>query len=247
MCFVPLLTSLASVAESLHVAVASNFQHSMKELAVDYKNKTGQSLILSYGSSGKLFAQILHGAPYQVFLSADQDKPDKLIQKNLAVADSRFTYAHGRLALWSNRPGAAVSKDAVLRLAKGQKLAIANPKLAPYGLAASQVLRNIDAYEAIKSNLVQADNISQTFQFVSTQAAKFGFVALSQLYVKGIDTGYWIVPMHLHDTIKQDAVLLTAGKSSLSARRFLDFMSSQFVKDKLVEHGYFHADAIVSD
>ena len=227
-------------AEALTVAVASNFTAPMKDIAAAFEQKTGHTLRLAFGSSGKFYAQIRHGAPFQVFFSADSGKPEALEEAGLAVAGSRFTYAFGRLALWSADKNLVNGSSAVLERGDYRKLALANPRLAPYGAAAVEVLRNLGLEQATKSRWVQGENIAQTYQYVASGNAELGFVALSQIQHQGrVERGSaWIVPAALYQPIRQDAVLLAGGESSPAARALLDFVRGEQGRAIIESYGY---------
>ena len=191
-----LTTCGAAHADEINVAVAANFSAPIKVIATEFERESGHKLLISTGSTGKLYTQIHNGAPFQVLLSADAATPVKLEREGLAVAGSRQTYAIGRLALWSAQPGMVDAEGAVLKRGDFDKLAIANPKLAPYGAAAVEVLRVLGLEQALAPKFVMGENIAQTWQFVATGNAQLGFVAVSQIMKDGkIDQGSaWIVP-----------------------------------------------------
>lgn len=232
-----LLTTPARAGET-HVAVASNFTAPAQAIAEAFERETGHEAILSFGSTGKLYAQIAHGAPYQVYLAADQRRPAKTVQAELAVPDSRLTYAVGRLVLYSNDPGRISEAGNALRdPAPGIRLAIANPRTAPYGAAAVQAMRRLGVFEDNRPRLVRGENIAQTYQFVVTGNAQLGFVALAQ--VAGDEAGSrWLVPRELHDPIRQDAVLLRNGADSEPARAFMDFLRGPRARSIIRRFGY---------
>ena len=229
--------------ERIHIAVASNFTAPMKQLVSEFESISGHQVSVSYGSSGKFYAQILHGAPFVMFFSADQDKVNALTAKDATVANTQFTYAVGRLALWSNRDGYEIPSEETLKQANFNKIAIANPKLAPYGLAAEQVITAFQLAKKLEGKLIRGENIGQTFQFVSTGNADYGFVALSQLLanVSRVTGGYWLVPQSLHQPIKQDAVMLKRGETNQAAHAFLSFMKSEAAADIIESFGYQNA------
>lgn len=233
-----LLVSAVTTAETIRIAVASNFIAPMKALIKEFESQTGHKVKASYGSSGKIFAQIQHGAPYDVFLSADQEKPKRLEEMGLAIKGSRFTYAQGRLVLWSSQEN-AIGNEQRLKAGDFSRLAIANPKLAPYGLAASQVLKSLKLETATKSKLIVGENISQAYQFVRSGNADLGFVALSQVMGSSENDGElnWIVPNSLYDPISQDAVLIKTNHSNVG-RLFLDFIGEKPAKAILTQFGY---------
>jgi molybdate transport system substrate-binding protein len=231
-------------AEEITVAVASNFMSAMRDIQSQFEQDEGHKVRLSFGSSGQLYAQIIHGAPFQIFFSADQEKAVALERDGVAVSGSRFTYATGRLALWSASSDMVDQEGAVLRRAK--KIALANPLLAPYGGAAVEVLRNLGLEAATRSRWVQGENIAQVWQFVSSGNADVGFVALSQVMHSGHPgTGStWIIPAHLHTPILQDAVLLRRGEDSLASRSLLRFVRSAKGLSILAANGYESTGAV---
>lgn len=211
-----------SAAAEVHVAVAANFSEAADEIATAFEAATEHSVILSFGSTGQLYAQITQAAPFDVFLAADEARPAQLIEDGLAVAQSRFTYALGQLVLWSADDGRVVGAET---LAKGAfaRLAIADPAVAPYGAASIQTLAALGLEQALNPKLVRGNSIAQTFQFVATGNAELGFVAWAQLI--GNESGSrWVVPQKLYEPIVQDAVLLEAGRDNDGAFAFLDFL-----------------------
>lgn len=226
-------------AEEIHTAVAANFTAAMKDIVTQFEKNSGHKVILSFGSSGKIFAQIQNGAPFQVFLSADQEKPEALEQAGLSLKDSRFTYAVGTLALWSIKAGFA-NDDVRLKNGDFNKLALANPKLAPYGAAAVDVLESLQLKSATQSKWVMGENIAQTYQFIDSGNADLGFVALSQIIEKGkIKEGSsWIIPAELHRPIRQDAVLLKSAKDSAGAKALLVYLRTDEARDIIHSYGY---------
>ncbi len=224
-------------AAEVRVAVASNFTEPAQAIAARFKARTGHEAILSFGSSGQFYAQIANGAPFDVFLSADRERPEKAVTQGLAVAGSRFTYAVGRLVLFSKTTGLVDPGGGVLRTARFRKLAIADPRTAPYGLAALQTLRRMGLEAAVRPRLVQGVSITQTYQFVDTEAAELGFVALSQVVrVKG--GSRWLVPAAAHTPIDQQAVLLTSGADNPAARAFLAFLKGSEARAIIRSSGY---------
>lgn len=230
-------------AEPVTVAVASNFHKSAEQLAALYRaTDPAADIRFSPASSGKLYAQAEHGAPFDVFLSADSERPAQLEENGLAVAGSRFTYAYGRLVLWSNDPKLA-GKDCRGALVRRdfRHLAIASPKAAPYGVAAMAVLDRLDLGQGkLDGLLVQGENIAQTLHFVATGAAQLGFVALSQLRDAGAPAGTcrWDVPADLHAPIAQQAVLLRRAASNRSAAGFMRFLKGEAARKLIAAHGY---------
>jgi molybdate transport system substrate-binding protein len=227
-------------ADTVSVAVAANFTAPMQKIAAAFEADTGHKAELSFGATGKFYAQITHGAPFQVLLSADDTTPARLEREGKAVANSRFTYAIGTLVLWSAQPGTVDAKGDVLKSGDFKHLAIANPKLAPYGAAALQVMEKLGVATALQPRLVQGENIAQTFQFVSTGNAQLGFVALSQVMADGtIRSGSaWQVPASLHEPIRQDAVLLMPGKDSAAASALLTYLRGSKARAIIQSYGY---------
>ena len=207
-----LLTLLTHVpalsAESLRIAVAANFTDATIQLVTRFEKQSGHSVKVSYGSTGKLFAQIKHGAPFDIFLAADKERPKRLVEEGDAVAGSRFTYAQGRLVLWSADAGRFEDGEGYLRQGNIQRLAIANPQTAPYGLAAQQVLQRLGSWKLLSPRLVRGDSIAQTFQFTATGNAAAGLVAASQVQAWPHKGAVWGVPQNYYDPISQQAVLL---------------------------------------
>ena len=230
----------AVFAEEVQVAVAANFSAPMQVIAAAFEKDTGHKAQLAFGSTGKFYAQIKNGAPFQVLLSADAETPAKLEREGLAVPRTRFTYAVGKLALWSAREGVVDGKGDVLRQGHYAHLALANPKLAPYGAAAIEVLKHLNLLDAVQPRLVQGENIAQTYQFVASGNAELGFVALSQIMKEGklIDGSVWIVPDNLHAPIRQDAVMLASGKRNAAARALMAYLKSNKAKDVIRAYGY---------
>jgi molybdate transport system substrate-binding protein len=236
---VVLFFSAAHGAE-VTVAVAANFAAPMQKIAPLFEKDTGHKAVVSLGSTGGFYAQIKNGGPFHVFLSADEETPLKLEKEKLAVSGTRFTYATGKLVLWSKQAGFVDDNGDVLRSGQFKRLAIANPKLAPYGAAALETLHKLELVQGLQTKFVQGENIAQAFQFVNTENAQLGFVALSQVYADGkLSSGSaWIVPSHLHKPIQQDAVLLMAGKNNIAATALLAYLRTEKVKAIIRSHGY---------
>lgn len=234
------LWCLQTPAEVTQVAVAANFSAPMQKIAAAFEQTTGHKAVLSLGATGKFYAQIRHGAPFEVLLAADDETPARLVQDGLAVAGSAFTYATGQLVLWSAQPGVVDAQGAVLRGPLPGKLAVADARLAPYGAAAQQTLERMGLTTRLRSSLVTGENIGQTFQFVKTGNAALGFVALSQVMVDGkIGEGSaWVVPATLHDPIRQDAVLLKTGEGNPAARALLQYLRSDAARRVMRACGY---------
>ncbi len=234
-----LACSLAT-ADDVHVAVAANFATPMQAIAQAFERHTGHKALLSFGATGKFHAQIRHGAPFAVLLAADDTTPARLIREGLAEPDSNFTYAVGRLVLWSARPGLVDPQGQVLRGTMPGKLAVADPRLSPYGAAAAQALARLQLTERVRPHLVIGENIGQAFQFVRSGNAAMGLVALSQVMAEGqITSGStWLVPADVHEPIRQDAVLLRAGAQQPAARALLQYLRSDAARQVIRAHGY---------
>ncbi|CAN7424609.1 molybdate ABC transporter substrate-binding protein [Phenylobacterium sp. LjRoot219] len=222
-------------AGETQVAVAANFTAPAKEIAAAFTAATGHKASLSFGSSGQFYTQIAHGAPFEVFLSADAERPTKAEQAGLAVPGTRFTYAVGTLVLYSKTPGLA--GPAALKGGKFEKLAIADPAAAPYGEAAIETLKQMGLYEQLKPKLVTGASITQAYQFVATGAAELGFVALSQV-VDQPGGSRWVAPEKYHTPIAQQAVLLNPGRDSAAAKAFLAFLKGPKAAAIIKRYGY---------
>ncbi len=232
--------SASAFAEEVQVAVAANFTAPMKAIAADFEKATGHKAVLSFGSTGKFYSQITNGAPFEVFLAADDETPIRLENENSIVAGSRFTYAIGKLVLWSAKPDFVDTKGEILQKGSFDHIALANPKLAPYGAAAVEAMNKLGVQEKLQAKFVQGDSIGQAFSFVSTGNAELGFVALSQVHEDGkIKSGSaWIVPARLHNPIRQDAVLLNKGKNNKAASALIDYLKSEPAKTVIRSFGY---------
>lgn len=237
---IPFLTIGAAQAAEVQVAVAANFTAPIQAIAADFEKDTGHKLVAAYGATGQFYTQIKNGAPFEVFLAADDTTPARLESEGDTVNGSRFTYAVGTLALWSAKDGYVDNQGQVLKRNDFQHLSIANPKAAPYGLAATQVLDKLGLTDQVKSKLVEGQNITQAYQFVSTGNAELGFVALSQVYKDGKVTGgsAWIVQAELHDPIKQDAVILTKGRDNHAAVALVDYLKGPKAAAIIQAYGY---------
>jgi molybdate transport system substrate-binding protein len=232
----PALLAAQAEAGVTHVAVAANFTEPAKEIAALFKQKTGHEAVLIFGASGAFFTQITHGAPFEVFLSADSERPKAAIDGGYAVGDSLFTYAIGKLVLWS-RVVDVTNGEAALKAANFSKLSIANPVAAPYGTAAVETMKALGVYDALQQKIVQGNSIAQAFQFVDTTNAELGFVALSQLH--GVTAGTrWEVPSNLYAQIRQDAVLLKTGADSEASKAFLAFLKGPEARAIIEQFGY---------
>jgi molybdate transport system substrate-binding protein len=234
-----MLFAAACAAEEAQIAVAANFAAPAKQLAERFAHRSGHKLSLSAGSTGKFYAQIVNGAPFDVFLSADEETPRRLEREKLAVPGSGFTYAIGRLVLWSPRDGLVDAKGEVLQRGTFKRLAIANPRLAPYGAAAQQTMEKLGVWTALQGRLVQGENIAQTFQFVASGNAELGFVAWSQIVEDDGSRGSrWLVPQELYSPIRQDAVLLARAARNAAAREFLAFLREPAARERIRRFGY---------
>ncbi len=237
----PLVTTTVNAEEPVRVAVASNFLAAIRDLAAVYNQQTGSEITLSSASTGKLFAQIRNGAPFDVFFAADADRPQALEASGHAAEGSRFTYALGELVLWS-ADRALRERDcrAALGADDKGKLAIANPRTAPYGLAAQEALESLGLLESLRGRLVIGENVGQTLQFAASGNARFAFVSAAQLRGELVEaTGCrWAVPVELHEPVEQQAVLLTRRNRALAAEAFLDFVQSDAGRTIIASHGY---------
>lgn len=227
-------------AAEVSVAVASNFTAPAQKIAAAFAQDTGHKAVLAFGATGKFYAQIKNGAPFQVLLAADDETPARLEKEGLTQAGSRFTYAIGRLVLWSPQPALVDDKGEVLRSANFTHLAIANPKLAPYGLAAVETLGKLGLLTALQPRLVQGENIGQAYQFVATGNAELGFVALSQVMSDGRITqgSAWVIPAQWHTPIRQDAVVLATAKDNPAALAWVTFLKSDKARAIIRFFGY---------
>jgi len=235
-----LLQTISAHAAEVEVAVASNFMEPMNAIAAAFTKETGHVAKLSFGSSGMLYAQIVNGAPFEVFLSAD-DETTALIEKmGLGIEKSSFTYAIGTLVLWSAKAGLVDDKGAVLRKGRFNKIAIANPKFAPYGKAALDTLTSMNLVEAVSPKLVQGENISQAYQLVMTGNADLGFVSLSQVMKNGNVSGgsLWIIPNIMHKEIRQKSIILSSAKDSVAAKSLMTFLRGNKAKAIIRSYGY---------
>lgn len=227
-------------AAEVSVAVAANFTAPMQQIAKAFEQDTGHRAKLSFGATGAFYAQIKNGAPFEVLLAADEATAAKIEQEGLGVAGSRFSYARGRLVLWSSLPEMVDDQGEVLRSGTFKRIAVANPKLAPYGTAAMEVLTKLGLLADLQPKMVQGDNIAQTYQFVATENAQLGFVALSQVIRDGkISQGSaWVVPAHLHAPIRQDALLLRSGKENPAATALMVFLKGEKAQAVIRSFGY---------
>ncbi len=230
------LSATPAGAGQTHVAVAANFIEPAREIATLFQKKTGHEAILISGASGNFFSQITHGAPFEVFLSADEERPRLAVEQGFAVPGSLFTYAIGKLVLWS-RVIDVTKGEAVLKAGSFQKLSIANPTSAPYGAAAIETMKAVGVYDALAPKIVQGASIAQAFQFVDTRNAELGFVALSQLYGNK-EGSRWLVPEKLYKPIRQDAVLLKTGEKDEASKAFVAFLKGPEAHAVIERYGY---------
>jgi molybdate transport system substrate-binding protein len=235
-----LLATQAVWADDVQVAVAANFAGPMGKIATAFEHETGHKASVVIGGTGKFYAQIKNGAPFEVLLAADDTTPKKLQDEGLGVAGSLFTYARGSLVLWSARPGFVDAKGAVLKQGQFKHLAICNPKLAPYGRAAVETLKALNLYDSLSPKFVQAENVAQAHQFTASGNAEIGFVALSQIVPPGktIEGSYWSVPGNLYAPILQDAILLKKGASNPAALALMKFLKSEAAQAIILTYGY---------
>ncbi|CAM3320494.1 molybdate ABC transporter substrate-binding protein [Polaromonas hydrogenivorans] len=239
-----LLIALTGIAAQAHadevsVAVAANFTAPMQKIAADFEKATGHKVVAAYGSTGKFYAQIKNGAPFEVLLAADDETPARLTTENAAVAGSQFTYAIGKLVLWSAKPAVVDGKGEVLKNGGFDHISLANPKLAPYGAAAVQSMKTLGVYDALQPKIVMAENITQAHQFISSGNALLGFVALSQVLKDGkIQGSAWMVPSSLYPPIRQDAVILDKGKGKPAAEALVKYLKGDKARAVIKSFGY---------
>jgi molybdate transport system substrate-binding protein len=234
------LASSAARADEVQIAVAANFTAPAKSIAADFEKETGHKLLLAFGSTGKFYAQIKNGAPFEVLLAADDETPARLESEGATVAGSRFTYAVGRIVLWSTRPGFIDAQGEILKQGNFAHLALTNPKLAPYGQAALDAMKVLGVADALQARFVQAENLTQTYQFIVSGNAELGFIALSQVFKDGkiAEGSGWIVPQNLYTPLRQDAVLLAKGKGRPAAAALLQYLKSDKAKTTIRSFGY---------
>ena len=235
------LIGLASqaFAEEVSVAVAANFSAPLQRIAPEFERETGHRIVASYGATGKFYAQIRNGAPFEVLLSADDATPTRLVAEKAALAGTQFTYALGKLVLWSVKPAVVDAAGEVLKKGNFEHIALADPKLAPYGVAALQAMKALGVHEALTAKIVTAENSSQSYQFVGSGNALLGFVALSQVLRAGkIEGSHWLVPASLYQPIRQDAVILEKGKGKPAAEALMKFLKGDKAKTVIRSYGY---------
>ena len=237
-----LLLALPAHAEDISVAVAANFTAPMKLVAAEFEKESGHKVVASFGSTGKFYAQIKNGAPFEVLLAADDETPAKLVKEKAGASGSQFTYAVGKLVLWSAKPGLVDSTGSVLNRGDFAHLSLADPKLAPYGAAAVQTLKALGIFEALQPKIVTAENITQAYQFVGSGNAELGFVALSQVRKDDkdgkLEGSSWLVPAHLYTPIRQDAVILEPGKGKPAVEALMKFLKGDKAKAIIKPFGY---------
>ena len=235
-----LMAGAAAQANDVQVAVAANFTAPMQKIAAEFAKDTGHKAVLAFGATGKFYAQIVNGAPFEVLLAADDETPARLETEHRTVPGTRFTYATGKLVLWSAQDGVVDNQGQVLKTGDYAHLAIANPKTAPYGAAAIETLTKLNLLDRVQGKLVQGENIAQAYQFVSTGNAPLGFVALAQVYRDGRFTSGsgWIVPATLHAPIRQDAVILAKGSANPAAQALEGYLKSDKARGIIRSYGY---------
>ena len=228
-------------AAEINVAVASNFSTPMKNIVAEFEKKTGNIVNLSFGSSGRFASQIINGAPFSAFFSADQSKPQALEKAGLVLDGSRFTYAIGRLVLWSSIDQFVDKNEERLLTGNYDTLAFANPRVAPYGIAAQEVLERLNVRKSRNHAWVNGENVAQTYQFIATQNVDLGFVSLSQIIGDGkVKNGSsWLIPPSMYEPILQDAVILKSSEAIEATRELMLFMRSSYVRNTIEEYGYF--------
>jgi molybdate transport system substrate-binding protein len=239
--FAAVLLSTAAVhADEINVAVTANFAAPLQKIAVEFEKDSGHRIVPSFGSTGKFYAQIRAGAPFAAFLAADDETPARLEKEGEGVAGSRFTYAIGKLVLWSRTGGYVDHRGEVLTKKAFAHLALADPRLAPYGAAGVEVLKALGLLETLQPRFVTAENITQAYQFVASGNAELGFVALSQVYKAGriAEGSGWIVPQALYQPIRQDAVLLARGKGKPAVEAFLQYLRGDKAREIIQSYGY---------
>jgi molybdate transport system substrate-binding protein len=234
-----LLVVTTAHADQIPVAVAANFTAPFNKIAVEFEKETGHKVVSSFGSTGKFYAQIKNGAPFEILLAADDETPAKLIKEGAGVAGSQYSYAIGKLVLWSAKPAVVDAKGEVLKGGGFDHIALANPKLAPYGAAAMETMKAMGVLDSLTPKFVTAETIAQAYQFVSSGNSLLGFVALSQVLKDGqIEGSAWVVPANLYTTIRQDAVLLNVGKDKAGAVALLKYMQGAKAQAVIKSYGY---------
>ena len=232
--------SATAHADEVSVAVAANFTAPMQKIAAQFEKDTGHKAVLSFGATGKFYAQINNGAPFGILLAADDTTPEKIAKEGKGVDASRFTYAIGQLVLWSKQAGYVDDQGAVLKTGNYQHIAIANPKLAPYGLAAMETLGKLGLTAQVQPKTVLGENIGQTYQFAASGNAQLGFVALSQVMEDGKirEGSAWIVPAAMHEPIRQDAIVLNSAKDNAAATALMQYLKDDKARAIIKSYGY---------
>ncbi|MBF0445122.1 MAG: molybdate ABC transporter substrate-binding protein [Magnetococcales bacterium] len=234
-----LLTPSVAAGQTVHVAVAANFKQTMQKLADIFIAQTQHKVIISSGSTGKLFAQIINGAPFQFFLAADQKRPTLLVKAGMADKNSQFTYAMGRLALWAPKAKLQTINQKYLLKKKTLPIALSNPKIAPYGMAAKETMQSTDSWGLYQNHMAFGENAGQTLAFVASGSVDSGFVALSQLVSLKVDPKqFWIIPPKYYNPIRQDAVLLNQGNNNPAALALLNFLKTAKTQNLIKGMGY---------
>jgi molybdate transport system substrate-binding protein len=231
----------AAHADEIQLAVAANFTAPMRKIADAFEKETGHKPLLAFGTVGKFYAQIRSGAPFEALVSSDKETPDKLIRDGLAIEAARYTYAIGKLVLWSAAPGLVDSKGAILTSGAFQHVALANPKLAVYGAAGREVMKKLGVWDAVQPKIVLAENLTQAYQFVASGNAEIGFVALSQIIGSEgkIEKGSaWAPPADLYPPIEQDVILLAPGADRPAARALVNYFKTEKARAIIRAYGY---------
>lgn len=238
--FYGMLLAFAVHADEVQVAVAANFSAPMQKIAAEFEKDSGHKAQLIFGSTGKFYAQIKNGAPFEILLAADDETPLKLEREGAAVANSHFTYAIGKLVLWSAKTGVVDIQGEVLKKGEFKHISLANPKLAPYGAAGIETLKALKLLDTVQAKIVEAENTSQAYQFIASGNAELGFVALSQVIKDGriAEGSAWIVPPGLYHPIRQDAVLLEKGKEKAAAAALMKYLEGEKAKAVIRTYGY---------
>ena len=227
-------------SSNLHIAAASNFTATMRSLQTTFEQRSGHSLTISYGSSGQLYTQIRNGAPFEVFLSADKFRPQKLSQDGYAVIESRFTYALGQIALWHAKKGSDINAQTLINAHIQKRLATANPKHAPYGVAAMETLKRLDVYDLWKKRIITGQNVAQAQQFIASGHVSLGFIAYSQILSLASEKqgSHWLVPTRYHSPLAQQLVVLKKGEANPLSFEFLEFLKSPEAQSIMQNFGY---------
>jgi molybdate transport system substrate-binding protein len=231
--------SFHAYADEVSIAVAANFTAPLQKIAIDFEKDTGHKLLASYGATGQFYAQIKNGAPFEVLLAADDETPSRLVKEGAAVSGTQFNYAIGKLVLWSAREAIVDGSGGVLKSGGFDHIALANPKIAPYGAAAIEVMKSLGVYDSLQAKFVMAETITQAYQFVKSGNAPLGFVAFSQVLKDGkVEGSAWMVPVNLYQPIRQDAVILDKGKAKPAAEALMKYLKSDKAKAIIKSYGY---------